>query len=66
MGDMEEVPGVHGAVKNNACPNPSPGEMKRGIFQDPLAISRAFLPSVCPAYSKNYRISQNPRNLKAQ
>jgi hypothetical protein len=31
--------GVHGDVTNNACPTPVPGEMERGITQDPLAIS---------------------------
>jgi hypothetical protein len=49
MDDMEEVPGVHGDVTNNACPTPSPGEMERGITHDPLAISRVFQPSVFPA-----------------
>jgi hypothetical protein len=39
MDDMEEVPGVHGDVTNNAGPTTAPGEMERGITQDPLEIS---------------------------
>jgi hypothetical protein len=49
MVDMEEVPGVHGDVTNNSGPTTAPGEMERGITQDPLAISRAVQPSVFTA-----------------
>jgi hypothetical protein len=34
MDDMEEVPGVHGDITNNAGPTPAPGKMERGITQD--------------------------------
>jgi hypothetical protein len=39
MDDLEEVPGVHDEVTNNAGPTTSPGEMERGITQDSLEIS---------------------------
>jgi hypothetical protein len=39
MEDLEEVPGVHGDVTNNADPAIVPGEMERGIAQDSLEIS---------------------------
>jgi hypothetical protein len=39
MGDLEEVPGVHGDITNNAGPMIAPGEMERGITQDSLEIS---------------------------
>jgi hypothetical protein len=42
--DMEEVPGVHGDVTNNDCPMPAPGEMERGITQEPLAITGSAEP----------------------
>jgi hypothetical protein len=39
MDALEEVPGVHGDVTNNAGPTTAPGEMERGITQDSLEIS---------------------------
>jgi hypothetical protein len=49
MGDMEEVPGDLGDVTNNAFRKQAPGEMERGISQDPLEISRAIRTSVFTA-----------------
>jgi hypothetical protein len=66
MDNMEEVPGVNGDVTNNACPTPAIGEMERRITQDPLEISRAVRPSIFPSSPRNYIISQDPRNLRAQ
>jgi hypothetical protein len=39
MDDMEDVPGGHGDVTNDAGPTTAPGEMERGIAQDSLEIS---------------------------
>jgi hypothetical protein len=39
MRDLEEVPGVHGDVANNAEPTTAPAEMERGITQESLEIS---------------------------
>jgi hypothetical protein len=39
MGYLEEVPGVHGDITNNAGPMTAPGEIERGITQDSLELS---------------------------
>jgi hypothetical protein len=49
MDDLEEVPGVHGDVTNNADPTTDPGEMERGIAQESLEISRTVQTSVFSA-----------------
>jgi hypothetical protein len=66
MKNMEDIPGVNVDFTKNTFRDPAPGEIERGITQDPLPIPRAFQPPVFTAYSRNHRISQDSRNLNAQ
>jgi hypothetical protein len=64
--DTEEITGVYVDFTNNTCPESAPGEMGRGITQDPLTIPRAFRPPAFPKQPSNNIISQDSRNLQAQ